>query len=293
MLKTIYTSLILSIVIMIISSCQKDITIDIPANVEKLVVEGYVEQGLKPVVYLSKSVDYYAEINSTTVLDLAITDAKVWISDGQTTDTLAGSFTLDRFPFWVYESNNIVGEIGKTYDLMIETADGKTYSSKTKINTPVPLDSVWFEVFGDYDSLGFAWALFEDPDTLGNNYRWLAKRNTKDDDFVFPLGSEFDDRFINGKKFEIAFQRGSVYNSEAEDDNNEEEGFFKKGDTVTVKFCTIEPDVYEFWRKAETEIFNNGNPFAAPTTVPTNIEGGAIGVWCGYGASYHTFIAPK
>ena len=35
---------------------------------------------------------------------------------------------------------------------------------------------------------------------------------------------------------------------------------------------------------------SSGNPFSAPTTVTTNIEGGGLGVWGGYGATYDTLI---
>jgi hypothetical protein len=37
----------------------------------------------------------------------------------------------------------------------------------------------------------------------------------------------------------------------------------------------------------------DGNPFASPITIRSNIQGGAIGVWGGYGASIDTLKIPK
>ncbi len=41
----------------------------------------------------------------------------------------------------------------------------------------------------------------------------------------------------------------------------------------------------------ETEVSNNGNPFAAPTAIKSNISGGALGYWGGYGTVYDTIVA--
>jgi hypothetical protein len=58
-----------------------------------------------------------------------------------------------------------------------------------------------------------------------------------------------------------------------------------------VKFCTIDHEAFEYLRTFETEVMNNGNPFAAPSSVKTNITGGALGAWIGYGASFDTIKA--
>jgi len=42
--------------------------------------------------------------------------------------------------------------------------------------------------------------------------------------------------------------------------------FYKVGDTVVVKFCTMDNNSYNFWRDAETQSSNNGNPFGSKLT---------------------------
>ncbi len=276
----------------IIAGCEKEITVDVPLSERKLVVEGYIEQGAHPYVILTKSNPYFAAIDSNSLIDLLVLNAIVTVSDGAITDTLAITFDANIFPFLIYRSNNITGQIGSTYSLTIRH-EGNTYFSSTTIPAPIPLDSLWFKVQPGKDTLGFVWAHLTDPVATGNNYRWFAKRIGKDEKFIAPIGSVFDDKFVNGKSFDFAYNRGSVPNSNAEDDKNDEQGYFKIGDEIVVKFCTIDKANFLFWRAAEIEVSNNGNPFASPNTIPSNITGdaGAFGVWGGYGVALDTLIA--
>jgi hypothetical protein len=141
-----------------------------------------------------------------------------------------------------------------------------------------------------------------DPDTIGNYYRWFAKRTNhytygdnigdqKDTIFIAPLGSTFEDRFINGKSFEFAYNRGQLANSKKEDDGiSDERGYFKRGDTIVVRWCTYDQANYNFWRDAESQYSSNGNPFSSPAPIAGNIEGG-LGIFGGYGVSYDTIVA--
>lgn len=270
------------------SSCEKDITVDLPDGEEKIVVEGYIETGRPAYVLLSRSAAYFAPFDSTSLLASGVRGATVIISDGLITDTL---IELDPDYGYLYFSANIIGEVGKKYSLRILT-NGKELTAETFCYPLIPLDSVWFKVQPNEDTLGYVWAHLTDPDTLGNVYRWFAKRMGKDKDFIAPNGSVFEDKFINGTSFDFAYNRGELPNSNAVDDSNDEEGFFKVGDTIVVKFCTAGQATFEFWRAAETQFFNNGNPFASVTSLTSNINGG-IGIFEAYTSAYDTVIAKK
>ncbi|MBK9401973.1 MAG: DUF4249 domain-containing protein [Bacteroidetes bacterium] len=284
---------------LLISSCEKDISLDLPETESKVVVDGYVEIGLPPYVILSKSEAYFNPIGQNSINNLPIRGAIVTISNG--TDTIqlteidtslngvsVGGFyvALDSLTFLP----TMIGIPNTQYTLNIITADGRQVSSSAVLHEPVALDSVWFKVQDNLDSLGFAWAKLSDPDTLGNYYRWFAKRLNKDDLYYTPFGSVFEDKFINGQSFDFAYNRGTVQNSEAEEDENEEAGFYKKGDTIVVKFCSIDRGTYEFWRDAENQLANNGSPFAVPSNVKSNIIGGR-GLFATYSVAYDTIIA--
>ncbi len=276
-------------------SCEKNITLEMPVGESKIVVEGYVFQDSVPFVFLTRNAPFFSTLDSTALQQYIIRGARVIVSDGITTDTMT---ELNFGQVTVYASLEplLRGQVGRTYTLRVE-ADGEVVTSSTYIPQPVPLDSVWWKVQGEHDSLGFVWAHMTEPDTIGNYYRWFAKRinhypdgEQKDDDFIAPIGSTFEDKFINGKSFDFFYNRGNEPNSTKEDDENEERMFFKRGDTIIVRFCTIDRANFQFWRDEETQVSNNGNPFANPAPVSSNINGG-LGVWGGYSIAYDTIIA--
>ncbi|MFZ4614090.1 MAG: hypothetical protein ACOYNH_10445, partial [Bacteroidia bacterium] len=136
---------------------------------------------------------------------------------------------------------------------------------------------------------GFLNVVMSEPAGLGNCYRWFSKRLTKDTRFLSYLGSSFEDKFIDGKTFNYDVFRPQEVNSTKPEDLGDARFRYLPNDTVVVKFCSIDKNVFEFFRSFETEAGNNGNPFAAPNTIKTNIKGGAIGVWAGYGAWERTY----
>jgi hypothetical protein len=302
-----------------LGSCQKQIEIDLPEVESKLVVEGKIEQGLPPIVMLTKSIGYFEPTDINTFENLFVHDAVVTMNNGTSTETLVEVCTaqlpdslltliteltgiseenLATFNYCVYTTfnQNAWGQVGETYSLNI-TSEDKQYSAVTQIPALTPLDEVWYEVYADRDSLGFVWATLSDPDTIGNGYRWMAQRinhyadgTMKDATFLAPTSSVFDDEFFNGLSFDFGYDRGIQQGTGKIDDINAERGFFKTGDTVVVKFSSLDKGVFEFYRAFETQAFTSGNPFAAPTTVFSNIEGGALGVWAGFGVTYDTVI---
>lgn len=273
--------------VLFFASCEKDITLDIPGAEQKLVVEGYITPGFPAYVFLSKTAGVYDPLDTNSLINYSVIGAIVTISDGFTTDTLV---QVDPSIGYLYISPAMVGVVGRSYTLNVVTPEGFTASSVTHINPPVSLDSAWFQVIPELDSLGWIWGRLSDPDTMGNRYRVFAKRLGKDDDFIAPFGSVTDDKFYNGLTFDFAFQRGSVPNSDAEDDNNEEAGYFKLGDTIVVKSACITKESYDFWRAAETQASNNGNPFGSITPLVSNVNG-ALGIWEGFSFTLDTVVA--
>ena len=296
----IFLNLIFVSVLLVISSCEKNISIHIPDVQQQLVVEGYVYEDTNAYVFLSRSSPFFSELDSSTVQKYIVRGATITISDGFTTDTMV-EFDLPQYYLHFYYTPVMKGVTGRTYHLTVN-AGGEIVTSSTFIPPAIPLDSLWWKADGNKDSLGFVWAHLTDPDTLGNYYRWFAKRinhytygdnagEQKDNDFIAPLGSTFEDRFINGKSFDFAYNRGQQFNSDKEDDGeSEERGYFKRGDTIVVKWCTYDQANFVFWRDQESQVQSNGNPFANPSPVFGNINGG-LGVFGGYGVSYDTVVA--
>ncbi len=63
--------------------------------------------------------------------------------------------------------------------------------------------------------------------------------------------------------------------------------YFKKTDMIFVQFCTIDQNTAKFYTTFEAASQSNGNPFAAPVTTMSNINGG-LGIWAGFACTYDT-----
>lgn len=299
------------------TSCVEDINLEITGGVSKIVVEGKIESGKPAEVFIMRS----NPISSTRDYFefVYVFDATVTITDGTTTETLVS--TLDPIPphtftrpdpestyYLPYKGSTIIGTPGKTYTITIkakpnpDSNEEKTYTATTTIPYPVVLDSVWWEPTENLDSLGFAWAHISEPAGLVNSYKWFAKRSNPyyeqgevaDRRYVSPYGSTFDDKFIDGKSLDIYFNRGidasdSLTQAQLQStENNDLFYYYKNTDTVFIKFTTIDRPTTQFYTTYEAALQSNGNPFASPVSIISNVEGDGLGIFAGFGVSYDT-----
>ena len=305
--------------LLLLTSCEKEIQVDLPRTDPRVVVEGYIETGAPPIVLLTRTQGYFAPTSIGSIASSFITDASVIVNDGNTSYTLtkicsaaltpeqleiAAGLTgfdiqlLTNANICIWTSTELIGENGRTYRLEVQT-DGRSLSSITTIPNPVALDTLWFQLAlqqPDDDSLGLIWTDLDDPDTLGNAYRWFTQRLNKDGDqsprdsrFIPPLFGIFDDRYINGiQDLPVNFFRGSEP-YEPSDELNVEDGFFKRNDTVAFKLASIGRTEYAFFNSYASNVVSDGDVFSTPANIRSNIEGG-LGIWVGYGTFVDTLI---
>jgi hypothetical protein len=270
-------------------SCTEKIDVKLPNADKKIVIEGSIENGKYPEVIITKTISLFSSVTNTTINDFYVLDAEVYVSNGTITDTLHLSIDSASSLGVVYTGNKVIGVPGGTYFLTVKQG-GKSYTSFTTIPAPVALDSVWWEQQPPKDTLGYAYARISEPAGLGNNYRWYAKR-PRDRRFLAPFGATFDDKYVDGVSFEFAYTKGyDPTNAEDTYENDSARGYYTKFDTIYIKFCSINKETKDFYQTFETALGSNGNPFASPVTILTNISGGALGVWAGLGATYDTIM---
>lgn len=275
-------------ILLLFSSCEKEITIDLPESPSKLVVEGWIEQDKLPIVILTKSAPYFDPVDSATLFGSIVKDAEIFVSDGITTEQLVA--TIEPFyPFFMYKGVSLKGEIGKTYTLTINV-EGETYSAVTSIPKTVKWDSLWFELKVNDDSIGNVYGYATDDGSEYNYYRAYTKILHVDLDFVPIFGSVWDDKFFSGQALTAQLYHGFASNVSMPDEENDRGIYYKLGDTVLTRLCTMNYASFKFWEAAESEIYSGGNPFASTTTIPSNVSNGALGCWTGYGATYDTII---
>ena len=297
----------LSLLIMGLISCSKEVKIDIPGFDEQIVIDGSIETGTPAIIFLSNSKDIYAPTDINSYLNGFISGATVTVSNGTITDTLTEICT-DNLPagfesiaaaffglpieqlvnlhLCAYVSTGIVGEVGKTYTLNV-LYNNKTYTSSTKIENPTALDNLFWREQANLPGYGFSWAKITDSPVMGDAYRWEVK-NLSDLFYSKPFQPFTDDRFYNGLTFEFSVENPMSFRDSTIEDQYK--GYYKLGDTIVVKFSKLGKKEYQFFEKKYNQIYSGGNPFATPTNIPTNIEGGALGIWAGFSPWYDTLI---
>src|SRR5690606_27180752 len=105
--------------------------------------------------------------------------------------------------------------------------------------------------------------------------------------FLPPFYSTENDELVNGNTVRLSLNSGF---NKMDSIDRETFGYFYKGDTVVIKWCAIDKAVYDFWHTLEFSYGASGNPFASPVEIMTNIKGGALGVWAGYGSTFDTLV---
>lgn len=307
--------------VMLLIGCEKEITVELPDTPEQFVVEGTIEPGLPPFIILTRTQSYFEPLDAAAISNSFVRGAVITVDNGngpvQLDQLCTSALTPEQRVLFseitgldpalvsnadicVYSTANtaLFGEVGRTYDLRIE-AEGKVLTSTTTIPNPVPLDSVWFQLAQQRpndDTLGFAWGTLTDPDTLGNCYRWMARRisrrangSVEDPTFISPLGNTFQDKYVNGLTFDFSFIRGRQFYSNQPEDENEEAGFYKVGDTIAVKFVSIGFNEHEFYTSYDENVGSQGDLFGNPVNARSNISGG-LGIWAGWGVYADTII---
>lgn len=279
------------------SSCERGVEFKLDEVTPKLVVEGSIENGQAPVIYLSKSQAYFSHIDLVMLANSFVRNADVYVSNGVLTHKLK-EYSVPVAPginFYYYSndpaslSTAFAGELNRQYSLRIVT-EGKEYTATTSIPAITRrVDSLFWKPApaGNPAEKVMVMVRAYDPPGFGDYVRYFTKRNSEP--FYPGLISVYDDQVIDGSSYEVQVERGLNRNEDHPDGSS----FFEKGDTVILKLANIDKATYDFWRTMEYTYSSVGNPFSSPTKVVSNIKGGGLGYFGGYAAQYHRLIIPR
>lgn len=155
-----------------LKSCIDPYPAEVIVSDTKLVVDGLITDDAGPYTVTLALSEPYNNTRGT----LAVNSAQVWVNDdtGQRFDFLpkgAGNYQSDSLAFRA--------QAGRIYTLFVRTSNGQMYESKPELLRAAPaIDTVYSVFFSTTNSLGVEVNGFEvysetqDPDTLGNYYRW-------------------------------------------------------------------------------------------------------------------------
>jgi hypothetical protein len=290
-------SALLFFTLFLLFSCQTEIKVDIPTYYNKLVVEGYIENGEHPVVSLYKSVPYFSTMSLEYLFNsVVIRNAKVFVTPDNGEEVELFLEIKEDYPlFFAYSTKAIVGELNTSYSLRIEL-DGKVYTSETAIKNNFDLDSVAFvPPFGQtvIDTAANLRIWMTDNGYGGNYYQFKVKihcNKFSDRLWITTIPAAFDDSPFMGKSFNYEIIRGApsaIFMPEMSEQDRKQylRGNYRVGDTVYLKYALLDFSSYRFWQTISGELTFGQNPFMSPAPIISNIKCNTgekcLGVWCG------------
>lgn len=258
---------------------------DNPYNneVPQLVVEGWIDSGDHPIVFVTTTVPFSTTKKTSTDFSSHILNwAKVTVSDGEHTVVMTGR-VMANYPIgYGFSTSNMRGEAGKTYKLTVDYAN---YHAQATTTIPLPCTIDSFRCFtlpekGDslYELHAYASHL-----ALTDNgaCKFFAMRKGKDKQYLSCNMGLFPAQAINDYADFSIFQGHRM----KKDKKDKYSPYFSIKDTVLVKFSTTEADGYRFWKSYEVNLSLASSPFFGTTHGLQGNVDGAIGYWLGYGST--------
>ena len=281
-------------------SCEEEFIPDAGDSGQDLVVEGYIEAGedaLPPYVFLTRSLPFFNSLDSNALAQYYVHGAEVQVTHNGTIypltelclsqlspaqqEQLASLLGFDpdslQTDICVYLdlSGQLKGEAEQTYELNVQ-ADGKTYHAVTTIPRLEPIDSFYFKQMPDPRLAEYRDLRVFVTDSADQKDYWRYLTSVNGRPYTGAQFASFDDSFGSGQTIESPLPKGE----EADDPTDPLYfGLYHVGDTVSVKWMSIDSTTYQFWRTVEFSRVQG--PFSSYVRVAGNVSD-ALGIWGGY-----------
>lgn len=233
--------------LLVISSCEDTVTLDLEAGETKIVVDAEIiwqkgTTGNEQTIKISKTAPYY---NNTTP---KVSGAQVRIENSN-----GDVFTFNETEPGLYVCTNFVPVINMDYALYV-SAEGQSFTAVEKLTSVTPIDKVEQEIvpdFGGEDVIELTF-YYKDPADQQNYYL----TDYQGDFLLFPDYELTDDELFNGNEISTRYS---------------EEDKIKPGKTVNITHRGISKNFYNYM-KLLLEVYG-GSPFSIP---PGNIRGNIV-----------------
>lgn len=270
------------ILLLTLAGCTREPAVPAP---EKLVIEGWIEDGGAPVVYVTTTlrVEKDKVMGSDEIQSHIVKWAKVTISDGTEEVILTGTASERFSPPYAYTTGRMFGEVGKAYTLTVEYG-GETATATATIPSPAAIESI--SVISKENGEYLIRASFTDNPGTVDYYRFFTRIQDLDKVYLpVPLGTLSDAMIQDGTAWMDLQPGGAMF-------RNEGRSGFRSGEVVDVKLCTMDLPMYQYWNAFEEQFALGSVPFfSLDTNLPSNITGG-LGYFAAYGASTCTVSVP-
>ena len=309
-----------------VSSCEKEIIIDLPDSKSSYVVEGSIASGEPPFVFLTTSQPFFGSQsfndieglfvhhatmtvsddagNSTVLNELCINDLASFLSNEELAllleefglePSLADSAEVPNVCVYTLPVNELI-DYFTTGNASIIGTEGRTYSLNIETSDGSQISAEDYMVPAiSPDSL--TWEKNSTIDTLAVVYVHLTipdftgnqimyQTARNDEPFYRPTQAVWDDRIFGVSGVEFSLPIERAY-ADPQGEDIETFGYFVVGDTVYLQWSNITRPIYDFWSSIQND--GGDTPFTAPVQVKGNVEG-ALGVWACYTHNYLDII---
>lgn len=253
-----------------LTSCEENITLDLPDYEPKLAVHCILKPGEAPVLFLNRSKSYFDYSDTSRELQY-ISDAQVIITDVSAgmNDTLKFDFS-DGF----YEGK-LIPKTGQKYILHV-THKGKQITAETTVPQPVEITGFQNNMVEQDDGFGYKYyegpilVKFNDQAGMENAYsarvieRQYISFNGRRDSYM----TERQDRFYN-------YDRGTdgrEMHNEYWSSYSINEGIDSIVLEVRLENHTLQ--TAEYLESVQNQNWTSGDPFTEPVMIKHNITGG-------------------
>lgn len=265
-------------------TCNPDLDYTVRGYTQKIIVEGTIETGEYPRVYLSLNVPLWKTLDSATILDHVIRYAKVTVSDGVETEILTSKWDKTHFPPYVYKGTEMMGVEGRTYSLKVEYS-GYTVTSTTFLPRGTIIDSVQFQPTSVSDTLKTmsVWLTIDKLTETG--FRVFTKKLQDNRYIETPIVFNNELTLSGIQKFNLSPQ------PEKTDSSYHEGQYFALGDTVDIKICAFNRTSTVFFKDMSLFSTSFGNMFLNEVKpLKSNISEPGFGIWYGNAVRYHRCV---
>jgi hypothetical protein len=257
--------------VVVFSSCERVIDINLNAVQKKYVIEGNITNitGNTTTVLLTQTKNFDEDNDFVGVSGAAIT-----ITDDNNTPV-----PLTESSAGVYTTTAINGRSGHTYTLKVSIGT-QVFTATSRMPSKVNLDDIFVTdetLFGDTKKM--ANVVYVDPAGKGNAYRFIQFLNGRKEKSLFVR----DDDLTDGK----VINRTLFYFN----DNDDERRDIKKGDALKIEMQCIDYPMYKYWYSLDAAA-TGSNQQATPANPVNNIQGGALGYFSAHTTQTKDIVVP-
>lgn len=243
--------------ILLLTSCEKVIDVNLNSASPKYVIEGVVADGSGPHFVRITQTKNFDENNDFEGVSPAVVTLA---DDAGNTETLAYAGK------GIYQTSALVGTPGRTYYLTVQ-AGGETFRAHSAMPEPVSFDSIYVEEFTTFGNpVRMPYVLYTDAPGIKNFYRHVLFVNKVKVKSIYIS----TDARTDGYQVERALP---LFDRDEEKD-------LKRGDTIRVEMQSIGKEAYDYFFSLDQTISQSA---ATPANPVSNISGGALGYFSAQG----------